>query len=444
MASFFEGSKIGAFGDRMQMFGLGSKFDTKTILEANLNLIQMRNQPTYDLKANLAEEKTSWNSLKSSLINFQKLALNVKSMDVSNKEVTFSDESVATATATKDTINGTYDLEVSQLATAQRAVGDTMATGPMGITEVSKINGVDINITPDMSLRDIALKINDANAGAGAVVLDNKLILTSTKEGTANEMTFSGTSWDTLGITSGGAVKNEIQTAKDSIYKINGVQMTGTSNTITSVEGLELELKKVTTAPTTFTIDRNSDEIVLKVKGMIDGFNSMVNSLNSMSSETKILQGERIPRNIKNALSESVYKTQNDGNYMFELGVSLDKNTKNGLISFDETKFKEFYDKDPEQAIKMISGATGFSGNLDTIMNRFASATGEISGETTTIDNRIKMLDNKIERFEADFEKQKNSLIKKYAMFETMMIGLNSQNDYISAQLGQFQMDANQ
>jgi flagellar hook-associated protein 2 len=295
-----------------------------------------------------------------------------------------------------------------------------------------------------MSLRDIALKINDANTGAGAVVLDNKLILTSTKEGTANEMTFSGTSWDTLGITSGGAVKNEIQTAKDSIYKINGVQMTGTSNTITSVEGLELEFKKVTTAPTTFTIDRNSDEIVLKVKGMIDGFNTMVNSLNSVSSETKILQGERIPRNIKNALSESVYKTQNDGNYMFELGVSLDKNTKNGLISFDETKFKEFYDKNPEQAIKMISGATGFSGNLDKIMNRFASAEGEITGETTTIDNRIKMLDSKIERFEADFEKQKNSLIKKYAMFETMMVGLNSQNDYISAQLGQFQMDANQ
>ena len=442
MAGFFDGSQIGAFGDRMQMFGLGSKFDTKTILEAELNLIQMRNQPTYTLKTDLQKEKVSWDALKKDLTNFQKLTQEVKSMNTSNKGVVFSSEDFATATASKDAINGTYDLEVSQLATAQRAVGDTMAAGALSISETSKINGVDITITPDMTLRDIALKINDAEAGVGAVVLDNKLILTSKKEGSANEMIFTGASWDTLGITAGGVVKNEIQAAKDSIYKINGIQMTSTSNTVTDIEGIELQLKKETTSPIKITVDRNSDEILAKVKEMITGFNSLIKTLNAVSGEGSVFQGERIPKNIKNGLSEAVYKTENDGNYMFELGVTLDKAAKNGAISFNETKFKEFFDGDPEQAIKMISGSTGFSANLDKLMTQFASANGEIQGETKTIDSRIKLLDNKIERFEASFEKQKNSLIKKYAMFETMMVGLNSQNDYIMSQLGQFEMDA--
>jgi flagellar hook-associated protein 2 len=442
MADIFETGKIGAFGDRMQMFGLGSKFDTKTILEANLNIIQYRNQMYYDQKKQLETEKTSWNNFKSTLTNFQKTVQSVKDFDISNKTATLSDTSIANVTANKDTINGSYSLEVSKVATAQRLAGDQMAIGPLGITETSTLNGVNIDITADMSLRDIAIKISGSNAGVGAIVIDNKIVMTSKKEGVANQMTFGGTAWDTIGVTAGGTAKNVLQSAQNAEFSINGIAMTSATNTITEVEGMTIEIKKETTSPLEIKVERNTTEVIEKMKSLISEYNKMIESVNSISGDKGAMQGERIPKGVKRSMSESIYSTQVDGTYMFQVGITLDGDAKNGRIKFDEAEFTKLFEENPEKAMNMISGVDGFSTKLDGILDRFTSATGEIQGETKALDGRLKLLNNRIERFEASFEKQKDMLVKKYAMFETMMVGLNSQNDYIMTQLGQFEMDA--
>ncbi|NGY88962.1 hypothetical protein F6Y05_38960 [Bacillus megaterium] len=47
--SSFDNAKITSYGDRMQIFGLGSQWDTKSILEAELNILKLR-QKTFENK----------------------------------------------------------------------------------------------------------------------------------------------------------------------------------------------------------------------------------------------------------------------------------------------------------------------------------------------------------------------------------------------------------
>jgi flagellar hook-associated protein 2 len=267
--------------------------------------------------------------------------------------------------------------------------------------------------------------------------------MTSKEEGVANQMTFGGTSWETIGVTAGGIPKNVLQSAQDAAFTINGIAMTSPTNTIKEVEGMTIEIKKETTSPLEIEVNRNTTEVIEKMKTLVSEYNKMVDGINAISGDKGMMQGERIPKGIKRSMSESIYSTQVDGTFMFQVGITLDGAAKNGRIKFDEAEFTKMFEADPEKAMNMISGPTGFSTKLNNVLERFTSSSGEIQGETNAIEGRLKLLGNRIERFEASFEKQKDMLVKKYAMFETMMVGLNSQNDYISTQLGQFQSDSN-
>jgi flagellar hook-associated protein 2 len=433
MVSNLENASLSSYNNQLQLLGLGSKMDTQGLLNAELNLMKLRNKPTLALQNDLKNEQSQWTYFQKEMSSFQSV-IKANQLSEQNKLVSTSQEGFTNITSSNKALEGTYDLEISQLASAQRVKGEQQVTGPLNLNETVQLNGVNINITSDMSLKDIALSISQSDAGVGAVVLDNQLVMTSKKTGAANQMSFSGNAWESLGITSGGVTKNELQSATNAEYTLNGVSLTSSSNKITDIDGVEIELLKETTGKIDITVQSDTETILAKMKGLVEGYNKIIGQINVVSGEQGVFQGERIPRSIKRTMNEAIYNQQ-DGVFMFQAGISLDGAAKNGAIKFNEEEFLKLYNENPEKAVNVLSA---FSEKLNVSLDKYTSTNGEIKGETNTITNRLNVIDKQIDTFNRNFEKQQGILVKKYAMFEVMMSQLNSQNDYISAQLGQF------
>lgn len=437
MASSFDNASISAYGDRMQIFGLGSQWDTKTILEAELNMLQLRQQPYYTKKADYESDKQTWTALKTSLTNFNNIVNGLKNLSTDSKSVSLSEEGFVSATATGSAIDASYSISVQQLATKHRVMSDQVSSDALGLDETVQINGVDLTLTADMDVKGIATAINDGSYGVNAVVLDNRLVLTAKQSGSSKAITFSdSTAWETIGLTQSGIIKNELQAAQGSKFTVNGIQMTGETNTFNEVDGLTINLSKVTTSDIEINVARTADEVVEKLRSLVDSYNKVIGNINSLAGEKGVLQGESIPRNLKRQMNNLLFSVTDSGTMLYQLGISLDKDAKNGTIKLDESALRDMYDTDPQKVQKMLTGTEGFAGKLYDVIDSYAKSNGMIQSEIDGLDNRIKRIDDTLENYERQFERQKESLIMKYAMFETMMSSMTLQSQYIEAQLG--------
>lgn len=436
MTSAFDNAKITAYGDRMQIFGLGSEWDTKSILEAELNILKMRQKPYETKKDDYESEQQTWTAFQTSLTNFNSIVAELKNLSSDSKTVSLSDQGYFTATATGSAMDATYDLSVQQVATKHRVMGDQVADGELGIEETVKLNGKDLKITADMDIDSIAKSINDGSYGIDAVVLDNRLVLTAKKTGTSNAIEFSGTAWDTLGVTTNGEIKNELQAAQGSKFTINGIEMTSDSNTVTEIDGVTINLSKVTSGDITINISRSADDVVSKVSDLVTNYNKVIANINTLAGKEGVLQGESIPRNLKRQMNNMLTAVKDSGTMLYQLGIQLDKDAKNGTITFDESKLRKQYEDDPQKVQNMLTGENGFGGKLFNLIDTYAKSNGMIQTEIDGLGERIKRIDETLDRYDQDFERQKESLILKYATFETQMSSLNLQSQYLAAQLG--------
>lgn len=148
---------------------------------------------------------------------------------------------------------GTYELEVTQIATAHKIAGDvvTSASDAAGISGTLSLalgdgNSVDISVDADMSLEDIADEINEqkSTSGVSASVLqisDTQFMLVLSANDTGQEINFSTDGADTsvaqaLGLVGDdGSYSNELISAQPAIFKVDGVEVTRSSNTVDDV-----------------------------------------------------------------------------------------------------------------------------------------------------------------------------------------------------------------
>lgn len=194
MADLFKGGQLTMYNDRMQMFGLGSQLDVKAILDAELEVLKLRQLPYENQKKALAAQKEVWSSFKTALSSFSTMAEKVKNLNIDAKKVTFNDDKFATATAKTGAIDSSYSLTIEKLATRHRLMSDKLGVNALGYDGTVQLNGKDLTITSDMGLKEIATTINKGTYGVDAVVLDGRLVMTSKQSGSDYTMTFQDTS----------------------------------------------------------------------------------------------------------------------------------------------------------------------------------------------------------------------------------------------------------
>lgn len=376
----------------------GSNIDVASIVSQLMTVEQRPLAALAKKEASYQAKLSAIGTLQGALSGFQS-ALSAMS-DISKFQTmtaASSDSMVLSATATSKAIAGTYTLDVTSLAQAQKlvAAGQTSSTASIGTgvattltfdfgtiaggafdsvsgkytgsTFTSNGNGtktVTIDATNN-SLQGIRDAINSANIGVTATIINDgsgtpyRLALASSAIGSSNSLKISVAGDAALGSLLAhdpAATQNlsETVTAQNANFKVNGVSVSKSSNTVTDViEGVTLTLQKTTTTSASLTVARDTASIQSSVAAFVKAYNDLNKTLKDVSSydpATKkgaILQGDAVVRGIQSQVRAALNNPVSGAGaltHLSQIGVTFQKD---GTLALDSTKLSAAITSNP-------------------------------------------------------------------------------------------------
>ena len=301
-------------GGSTQISGLSSGINSQQIIDA---LVSARRAPAVklednisknndkltalgDLKSKVTDLTTALSTLRGDVGYFSKSVFDNKVSYATSAlngsaapgQVASSADSILGASVANNAQVGKHVIEVTALAKANQLRTDAVTSKTDSLqsqgvaTGTFTLNGKTITIGADDSLTDLRNQINLSDSGVTASIVSasstqHYLVLTSSDTGTVNTIDFAGGTAvsDALGLTTGGAVKNELQAAADAVIRVDnlGVDIVRSSNTIDDViEGVTLDIYKAEPG-TDVNLEVSNDLGAVKdaITSMVDAFNAL-------------------------------------------------------------------------------------------------------------------------------------------------------------------------
>lgn len=397
--------------------GIGSGIDVNALVSS---LVEAQRAPVsnrLDVKeATLQAEITAYGTLKSALSTFNSTLHSYSSPSAfQSASASSSDEELMTADADSDAAVGSYDMTVTSLAKSHTLVTsgftnatDVVGTGTLtfkfGTTDYVKAPESYNSFTPngDKATQSIVIDssnntltgvrdaINNADIGVRAgVIFDGsnyRLSLSSEDTGVKNslEVTVNDTG-DSNNIDASGlsvfafssAATNMEQTtaAQDAALKINGLDITSSTNTIeNAISGVTLNLNKAdATKPFTLTVSQNTSLISNAVNNVVKDYNELINTISDISGydanagQGGVLVGDSVTRNVASQLRQVMNSALDGlgGSYrtLAEIGVTTQND---GTLKVDQSKLNTAVKKDPDSVSRLFSLAGVPDSNLVT------------------------------------------------------------------------------
>lgn len=471
--------------------GVGSGLDLQGMLT---KLMQVEQQPLTLLQnkqASYQSKISALGTLQSSLAALQTAAAGLTPSSTQTATEKFSsysasvaDTTIASASAAKGAVAGSYSLEVSSLATAQRLVSPASAfvsastalnvdagtlkiefgkftpatTTPVAAATYTPdaTRELDISISANASLNDIRDAINAKNGGVSATIVTGtngpQLVLTSLKEGTDNVMRLSGLTGTDAGnfnfdplapaVSTFSETAAGGRTASNAAFELNGIAGTSSTNAVTGVlDGVTLNLIKTNVGtPTTVTVSQNSTTgLTSALQAFVKAYNdsnSTMGGLGTYNATTKIagaLQGESSLRTAQGQVRSLLFGTTGDSASAYQrlsdIGVSV---AKDGTLSLDTTKLNTAITSDftgvanlvakiGDTYNKTLEGIVGTTGSL-------VSATTGVTRMIKDLTNRQNVLSDRLTRIEASYRKQ-------FTALDTLIASMNKTSTYLTQQL---------
>lgn len=379
--------------------GIGSNLDINGIVS---QLMSVEQQPLMSISRKEATHQaklSALGNLKGAMASFQTA---VKSLSDISKfqavKVSAADATIASTSGSTAARPGTYTLEVTKLAQAQKlaSAGQASASTAIGVGTVTfdfgtinigtgsfnsttgKYSGASFassgigskTITIDStnhSLAGIRDAINKGNIGVTASIVNDggtspyRLVLTEATTGKASSMKISVAGDAALGTllnhdpaaAPAGQGFSETVTAQNAEFKVDGIAVSKTTNTVADViEGVTLTLAKTNAgSPTSVTVTRDTASVTASVNQFVQAYNQINQTLTDLSSynattkQGAILNGDATVRTIQSQL-RGILTTAVGGDagaytLLSQVGVAVQKN---GTLALDSSKLQKAMD----------------------------------------------------------------------------------------------------
>ena len=446
--------------------GLASGMGTEEIIN---QLVQLERRPIINMeqeKMDLEESKNAWRDVNSRLDKLEGKLTQLKlSSTFQSNSTTSSNEDVATASATSDADAGNYDINVNQLAQANRlgattkiSDNDVALSDPVNLdTNVEgdiSINGTTITVDADETLSSLNNKINEAGAGVSSTIIDGNLVLESSETGADNtiSLTDNGNNLlDNLGINGDFTdINNDsvLQVAQDAEVEINGIKnITSSDNTFSeAVKGVTFNVNETDSA--TISISQDTKKATSAVQEFVDQYNSIMDFVDTKldydpeEDKAGALQGDstlmRLQMRLRSLVTDRV-KEADSYNQLTSVGVEVDRD---GVMSFDSGKLTEALTDSPEKVTNLFNaeqdedGFDGVATRMDQYVNQLLqSNTGTIPRKIDFFNTRMDNIDEDIEDQERRLESTRERYREQFTAMEEAMSQMQQQQSWMQQQL---------
>lgn len=453
--------------------GAGTNLGLSTLYDNLQTAEQTKLTPITTQQTSYKAKLTAWNVVQTSLTKLQtatdalKNTSSIAQAKVSSTNTAFSASLANNATA------GTYSVEVNKLAAAQSLLspkvaskdtdlGDSsMSSRTITISQPGQKDPMTVTLASDKtSLADVRDAINAKQGSVTASIIkadDNSyyLSLTSRDSGTTNKMTVSTDdaalaqyiSYDESGSSS--AMTEQVK-ASDAVVKINGIEITRSSNTITDApEGVTLNLTKTNTGnPETLTVVKDNQPMVDAIQAFVDAYNSLQTTITNQTKYTAVdqgsgtqdtsngdLLGDGTLRSIQTQLRSKLSSSQG-GNLglLSQLGVTQDLT---GKLTVDSTKLNKALNEKSADVVSFLSGdgkTTGFATETSNLLKTMLGNDGSVKSATDGINKTLKNLSEEYDRVNAQITATMARYKTQFTSLSQLVSQMDSTGSYLTQQ----------
>lgn len=446
--------------------GVGSGIDFGVIRDA---ILTQRSRPISLLQGKANDYTARIDALKqlnTALASLTSSAETLTNRDLgTGRSITTGDATIVTASATSAANLGSFDINISRLASnltqASRSfsspsapiLANSATTATFELRKGGAAEGVSVTIdSSNNTLEGLRDAINAKNVGITASIVDvngdgsgHQIVLSSKDTGATGrvelvETTSTGTLTD-LNIRSLNPPDSNFANL-DASLTVNGLTISRSTNSFSdAVTGVTFNLKK--TGSTTIGVTQ-STEIENKLRGFINSYNAIQEIVasqykkDSKNRPTGILAGDSTLRNVQQQLRDVIGAESSDNGGAFtsltEIGITKGDD---GKLTLDSTAFNEKLRANPEDVKALLYGKTE---NDQGIFQKFQAASSGLSDSVTgSVQNAIKGYESSLKnlnetithRLEA-INRLRSSLIKQFSVADAAIGQLNGQGSALT------------
>ncbi|MCB0318774.1 MAG: flagellar filament capping protein FliD [Bdellovibrionales bacterium] len=464
--------------------GIASGIDSEALIEATLEADRNTQiNPSQDRITKLQETNTALEEVKTRLTTFQSTLRSFSSLFGGGlfKGATSTDESNVIASAASTAKNGTYTINVTQLAenavytfqstagtyTSSSAAiaagindGDPAANRTVSIAVGdSSTETVDIVVTSTMTLTDFANEFNNNSSRASASVVnvgtssspDYRIVVNSNK---------TGLDEGSINVTVGTSVSgqsafdnNSEDPALNSTFTIDGISGTITrqSNKVSDViPGVSFEF--VSTGSATISVSDDVESTKSAVSDLVDQFNDIITYIAENNKIERVEDGEEVENifgplaetrvddgvitALKSNMSSASYALGSSIKIFADIGITTERD---GTLKFDEDVFEAAMASEPTSVNQILTTfadtASLTGGTIDTYIRFNGLLDVTINGNDSLIEN----LNDRISRAEASLARKEESMRLRFARLESLIGSLQQQQSALSSALAGLQ-----
>ncbi len=432
--------------------GIGSGLDVNTIIN---QLVSLEQQPIIALQkkeAGFQAQLSALGQLRGAVSSYQSAMAKLTSSSALEKyTATSADTAKFTATASSTATKGTYSIEVTNLAIAQKqgsnafVDSDTTTVGNVGDTMTVTIGtgsfSVDVGAK---TLTSIAAAINDAsdNIGVTASVLQEsgssfRLILSSDATGTANDMTlaFADSVANPIADPFGMA---EILASEDATFTVDGTYaLTRSSNTVSdAVQGVTLNLLgEGIGSPVQLDVTTDTGDINSSVSGFVNAYNALQSTLSSLGSST--LSGDSTLRLLQSRVRSILNQPPSGltGSYasLSEIGVTFEKD---GILALSSSDLSTAVNADLKSVADLFANNDqGYAFRLDALMDNILEDDGLINAREDGISSSITRIQDGIKSMGYRLELVESRLRAQFTALDLLVADMTTTGNFLTQQL---------
>lgn len=467
--------------------GVGSGLDINSIIPSLMAVEQRPLTLLQQREATMQTRISAFGALKSQLSSLGDVAAKLAKTSAWNPLKAESTDSAAVGvSATASAVAGKHSLQVQQLAQGQVLASSAFASSAsvvgtgtlrleLGTTEAGVFtpkdgsSAVEITIgSEQQTLAGIRDAINAAGAGVTASIVTGsggaQLVLRSA-DGAENSIRLSavdddGNDLDGSGLSAlaydpaaaVGAGRNMLQTqaAQDAKFTLDGIEVTSATNAPSTVlEGVTLNLRKVTSEPVTLTISTDSSALRKTVEEFVTAFNNLTKLLKQQTqsdpggSNNGPLQADATAIGLLNGMREMLRGTVSGLGGINSLNAAGIELTRDGTLQIDDKRFATLLE-DPNQLARLFTqpqsgsdaGSRGFALRFEAWAKALAGEEGVLASRVEGLKDSVKSNQKQQDTLAERLARTEARLRAQYQRLDTQMSDLNARMAQLRSSLG--------
>jgi len=440
----------------VQVDGLISGLDTSGLIDA---IIAASGIPKQAIEARITDYETKSERISDLVNRISDVTTALEDMesigDFRSYAADFADNDAFSVEVDGDAVEGSYDIEVSEVAKAEQWVSDGLSAsdsdaGLVGDLVVDYDGGSTTIDVTGMTLEEIATEVNDID-GMTAYVMNTgdaatpyRLVVQGDDRGTDYGIDFSSSDAAVASGLGFDDTANRTVEASSATLSINGVEVTSSSNTVTdAVPGMTLTLTGTTDEAITVDVSSDPDAIEEKVQAFVDSYNEVVNfiSTNSIYDTEEGIRGafvgESGVRRVSQGMATIVTSEYSDLSQDYDsLGLIGIETTSSGTLEIDSDKFQEILLAEPDQVADLFTADDGFIAAMKDQLDVYTDSTeGSLSVRKDSIEGRISDLNDDVDAMTERMDRLEERLRAQFTNMESVMGELSSTQSFITNML---------